>query len=51
MPSFIEYTQNTIKIMTNDVTLAGTYVFKVAASLDTIHPSVKFYDESITFQV
>jgi len=51
IPLFISYTQNAIKIMTNDVTLTGTYVFKVAVFLDTINPAAKFNDDILTFQV
>jgi len=51
IPLFITYTQNAIKIMTNDVTLTGIYVFKVAVLLNTTNPTAQFNDDSVTFQV
>ena len=48
-PSFITYANNEIKIMTTDVTMTGSYVFTVTAALDTVFPTAKFKDTSVTF--
>ena len=47
--SFITYANNEIKITTTDVTLTGNYVFTVTAALDTVFPTAKFKDTSVTF--
>ena len=49
LPSFITYANNEIKITTTDVTMTGSYVFTVTAALDTVFPTAKFKDTSVTF--